>query len=260
MSWAPNEGWDDTAPPESGGDQSYKLWVFWMPPTNGSNGTTKRIMFISDHPSTCWMHDMYGLTPGKGDREVCPKKNEIEPNCCICDIEKWPSFTGHFGIIDMGDVVVDGDGLRLVGYTSKAGKTYQFGKKVFAAKRGSKDKPGILHKLSMLKKREARCGGSLKGTVWDVVRSGSKAAGCGDEFFFVEKVAEDEWEDYLVGLGAVREELDLTPVNWADELVPKTNERLSRLIRGSTGPSQPVAPSGSGAQNFRSDGDDDLPF
>lgn len=267
--WTPQQGsWDDAEPPESGSGGNYDdgLRSFWMPP-----GGTKRIMVVTGMPMCAWMHSMYEFTRETKDMEVCLKKNRIDDDCEPCARDSYPSFVGWFGVIDMGDVVEGPDGIRLEGWTSpKTGRVYQFTKKKFAAKRGSKDKPGTLPKLDKLRKRYGR-DGTLAGCVFDVERGGSKDPGVGSDFHFVEHVPKERWRDYFLELGADPELLDLGEIDWRAEIVPKTPERLRRLCGGGGGGSGNPRPSqrdddpgwgGSSSSDSESYGhaDEDTPF
>jgi hypothetical protein len=133
---------------------------------------------------------------------------------------------GYFSVIDCGDVARRADGsVKLSGFTGKTGKVYQFQKSLLGAKRGGKDKPGVLQKLRRLASKH---GDSLAGTVWDVYRSGAKVESVGDEWEFVEKVAPSEYASYLKALGAA--EVDLKPFDYAKVFAPKPYDDLRRLV------------------------------
>jgi hypothetical protein len=243
MSWG-NTGWDTMDQYDSsgsGGDKKdYGPRRFWMPAQ-----VTKRIMFLDEDPFTFYEHSLWALTKNQ-DRAICLKKNGIDDRGCpLCDKDMWPSFIGYFTVIDMGDVKYNSDkSVRLEGWTSDKGVTYQFGRKLYGAKRGGKDKPGVLQKIRRLAQKK----GGLKGTVWDVYRSGSKVESVGDEFEFVERVAEEDWKEYLIGQGANPEYLEVSGIDYAEVFTPSGYDELSRLAGGTGGYSD--------SQGL----DDDIPF
>jgi hypothetical protein len=145
----------------------------------------------------------------------------------LCENELWPSFVGYFTVIDCGDVARRADGtVKLSGFTGKTGKVYQFQKSLLGAKRGGKDKPGVLQKLRRLASKH---GDSLAGTVWDVYRSGAKVESVGDEWEFVEKVKPSDYGSYLAGLGA-QGDVDLKQFDYAKVFAPKPYDDLRRLV------------------------------
>ena len=215
-------GWDaipDDAPKNNAAEKP-AIRNFWMP-----SGVTKRVMFLASEPFTFHEHGLWALTKTM-DRAICLKKNGIADRCPLCEAELWPSFIGYFSVIDMGDVkVVDGE-VKLEGWTSDAGVTYQFGRKLLGAKRGSKDKPGVLR---LLQRKALKVGGDLTGCIFDVYRSGKMSASVGDEWEFVQKVDPDEIKTYLLEQGASEEWLDTEEINYAEHFVPPTVEDLERL-------------------------------
>ena len=119
----------------------------------------------------------------------------------------------------------------LEGWTNDKGVNFQFGRKLFGAKRGGKDKPGVLQKL----KRMAEKKGGLVGTVWDVYRSGQKVESVGDEFEYVDTIPQENWHSYLVELGADPEYLQVEPVDYKDAFPVKPFEELQALVGVSSG-------------------------
>jgi len=221
-------GWDDPLDGAgdgggSGGGKDYGPRKFWMPAQ-----ATKRVMFVDGSPFSLYEHGLYALNKSK-DNVTCLKKNGMDDGkgCPLCDAEMWPSFVGYFTVIDCGDVTRRPDGsVKLSGFTGKTGKLYQFQKSLLGAKRGGKDKPGVLQKLRRL---AGKHGDSLAGTVWDVYRSGAKVESVGDEWEFVEKVKPAEYAAYLAGLGA-QGEVDFKPFDYAKVFEPKPFDALKRLV------------------------------
>lgn len=225
MTWG-SESWDSlddfgsTATPAQSGPRN-----FYMPAQ-----VTKRVLFITEAPFTFWQHSLYEITRSGKDKEVCLKKNRIAQECPICDKEMWASLIGYFTVIDMGDVKRDADGkISLEGWTSDKGTVYQFGKKLFGAKRGGRDKPGILRKIARLAEKH----GGIRGCVFDIYRSGNKVESCGDEWEFVEKISPEDFQAYLKGAGASDEHVaDLEAINYGEAFEPKTVEQLKALVSG----------------------------
>lgn len=221
-------GWDDPFDGVDGGsgqsnEEKYGPRKFWMPA-----GATKRVMFVDGSPFALYEHGLYAVNKSK-DNVTCLKKNGMDDGkgCPLCENELWPSFVGYFTVIDCGDVARRADGtVKLSGFTGKTGKVYQFQKSLLGAKRGGKDKPGVLQKLRRLASKH---GDSLAGTVWDVYRSGAKVESVGDEWEFVEKVKPSDYGSYLAGLGA-QGDVDLKQFDYAKVFAPKPYDDLRRLV------------------------------
>jgi hypothetical protein len=100
-------------------------------------------------------------------------------------------------------------------------------RKLYGAKRGSEDKPGVLPRL---RKRAITNGGDLAGTVWDVSREGSLSEVVGSDHQFVERIALQDVRRYLLDLGANPEHLkELGPYNYLEEFPIPTYDQLQRL-------------------------------
>lgn len=238
MNWTTNAstGWDTSDPPDDGsggGGGGVKPFWYWMP-----NGVTKRIMFLDGEPFCLYEHNLWAITKDSKDRAICLAKNGIDDRGCPpCDKEMYPSYVGYFSVIDMGDVTYleDDGGVKLEGWTSSKGVTYQFTRKLYGAKRGSKEKPGILKKLARLAQRKG--GGSLAGTVWDVTRDGEKSESIGNDFEFIEKVEPSDVYSYLKELGAQEKFLKTEPYDYAEVFgTPRSFESLYRLCYGGDPP------------------------
>jgi hypothetical protein len=104
----------------------------------------------------------------------CKKRNRMDDDCAVCDRypDRKPSFIGMLSVINMTP------------WESKQGREFCYGRELFVAKLGGKDKPGVLKKLERLKKQH----GGLTGCVFDIYRSGGKTESVGDEFTLVEKI------------------------------------------------------------------------
>jgi len=142
---------------------------FWMPPE-----TQKRVIFLDDDPTTFWEHNFKHKGSWK-NWEPCKKRNRMDDNCALCERypDRKPSFIGLLSVISMTP------------WESKQGREFCYGRELFAAKLGGKDKPGVLKKLERMKKQH----GGLTGCVFDIYRSGGKTESVGDEFTLVEKIA-----------------------------------------------------------------------
>ncbi len=222
--WA-TVGWDDVESSDNSSQEKKKYGPrnFWVPTEK-----TKRVLFLDGDPFCFYEHNLWSITRNAGDKAICLKKNGLDDRGCpLCESEMWPSFVGYFSIIDMGDVVRKAEGVTLEGWTSDKGITYQFDRKLLGAKRGGKDKPGVLKKLSRLAQKH---GGSLVGTVWDVYRSGAKTESVGDEWEFVEKIEPGDWKEFLIGQGANPEYLEVSPVDYVEHFTPHSHDELGRLI------------------------------
>lgn len=259
-SWA-RQGWDCVDESDNrgggsggGGGGSSKVMVVWMPPD-----VTKRFLFLDSDPFCFYEHSLWAYTRSGKDKAICLERNKLDDRGCPpCDDEKWPSFIGYFTVIDMGDVVQgSGDDVELRGWEADNGTVYQFGRKLLGAKKGGKDKPGILKKLQRL---AGKHGGRLGGTVWDVYRSGSKSEGCGDEWEFVTKLANrSEVMEYLERFGADKEQLELKPFDYNAVFEPKTYEELQRIV-GGRGGQEPPPPSDQDGGFDPDYIDDEIPF
>lgn len=177
MSWH-KTGWGDVneegakSPFENKGPRR-----FWLPPEGKA-----LLLFLDEDPTGVWQHQF--KMNGKWDNfEICLKKSKIADRCPIDDSgdKMFPSFVGQFTVMNMTSW-----------FTKKDKREVCFKREVFGAKIGSKDKPGILKKIERMRSQE----GSLRGSVYEVYRSGSKTESCGDEFRLVEKIDIKEVETY----------------------------------------------------------------
>lgn len=224
-------GWDDTEPTD-GDHEKYAPRRLWIPkPKDDGTQYTKRIMFLDSQPFCFHEHSLFKITNSTKDRCICLAKNGMdERGCPICDHKGklWAYYIGYFSIIDLGDVRYSGEEVALEGWTNKDGDLYQFTKKVLGAKRGGKDKPGMLQEY---KRQMDRRGGNIVGCVFDVTRSGKLVETIGDKVDFVERISEDKWEEYFKALGVedCKNDLDLKPFDYMDEFKPHSYEQLQNL-------------------------------
>lgn len=241
------------------GNRPRKTFSFFIPdPAKAGKTVTKRIMFLDTVPFAFWEHNFFKITGKSQDKCICLGKNGLdERGCPLCEKEFWPSYSGYFTIIDMGEVTgYSGGKAKLEGYVGKKDRLWQFDKKILCAKRGGDDKPGILKKLERNREKH---GGDLTGTVWDVSRSGKLVESCGDDWDYVERVRPEDFEAYLVKAGADASKLDLVPVDYYEEFIPRSFEDLCRVVGISAG-------KGQGGGDARAEGagydgpEDDPPF
>lgn len=266
--WA-NRGFEDPDNYNSyggggGGDQNRKTFGFFIPdPAKAGHTVTKRILFLDTIPFAFWEHNFYKITGRSQEKCICLAKNNMdERGCPLCDNEFWPSYVGYLTVIDMGEVVsYDNGKAKLEGYVGKKDRLWWFDKKLICMKRGGEDKPGMLKKLERYRDRY---GGDLTGTVWDVSRSGKLVESCGDDWNYVERVRPEEFTEYLVRAGAQKDNLDLTPVDYYAEFIPRGYEDLARVVgapsgRGGGGGGGGTRTEGAGYGDG-APGDDDIPF
>jgi hypothetical protein len=247
--WA-RTGWDDAEDywPDDGGRDFAFMRYFKVDPR-----TTKRVMFLDGTVFGFFEHDLFDFTK-RGNRVPCLKRNDLDKRGCPpCDAGAYAPYVGYFSVIDMGTLVKDrktGD-FMLCGVESRkdANVIYQFERKLFGAKRGSKEKPGALIELKRL--AEEHCGGDLTGTVWDCYRPGEKATVVGERFTFVERVKARDMKPYLVELGAEEDKLEMKPFDYMEEFKIPTYDELATIVGTKT------ARSRQGGQGGRLDDDKD---
>lgn len=230
----------------------------WQPPE-----TTQRMLFLDDDPFMYWEHN-FKLNGHWRNQTVCLKRNKIDDVCAVCERydDRYPYFIGLHSTINMTP------------WTSKKGNTYCYGREIFAARLGGKDKPGVLKKLERLKKKHGR----LKGLIFDVYRSGAKTESCGDEFELVEKIDPADikglaMEHVTKFVAEINENLDgdkqlsvetflkrdpWEPFNFEEVIQPKSNAELRSMLSGRTDDD-----SGTKASDFKDDDevlDEDIPY
>ncbi len=177
MSWF-KTGWSETN--EEGAKSPFEAKGprrFWLPPDKEA-----LLLFLEDEPTGMWEHG-FQMNGKWGNFEPCHTKNKISDRCPPCDSgdKMFPSFIGFFSVINMTPW-----------FTKKDNREINFQREVFAARMGSKEKPGILKKLERLKQSEGR----LRGCVYKVYRSGKKTESVGDDFKLIEKVDVDKIEAF----------------------------------------------------------------
>lgn len=254
---------------------------------------TKRFLFLSGDPFCVWEHALWrvdrALAVMGGFNAICLKKNGLFGRCPTCEDKRYASFVGFFSGIDMGQVeYIDGKvKLHHEYWEDRKGERHyrKFQNCLLAAKRGSRDKPGVLKTLQREKNILMQEKGieDLTGTVWDTTRPGKKSAAIGEHWRFVRKLAPDEIEEYLISFGADKSELDLrVPVfSFEDPASPfhiepeRYAEKMGYLFGGDNGgwgnnngqrsgggwrPDSRPQGQASGASYEQSGQDDDIPF
>ncbi len=173
MSWF-NTGYDaakEEAKKGSDGNGPRRIWV--------KPKETIRVMFLDDDPISFWEHG-FKMNGKWGHFEPCHKKNRALASlsggrCPICNSgdKMWPYLVGLHTAMDMTPW-----------FTAKENREVNLQRKIYGAKLGSDEKPGILKKLERLRSTHGR----LKGLIFDIYRSGAKTESVGDEFTLFETI------------------------------------------------------------------------
>lgn len=181
---------------------------------------TKRVLFLSGSPYCIYEHGLWKVDNAYnvmgGYVATCLVKNQLHESCELCDNKRFPYFIGFFSVIDMGQVEYIDRKVKLHHefWTGDNGERHfrRFQNCLLGAKRGGRDKPGVLKTLQyeMSQLRNQYGWEDLTGTVWDTTRMGKKSAGVGDSWRFVRRLERNEIEDYLIRFGAEKDELDLS--------------------------------------------------
>ncbi len=264
-------------------------------PVESGKPVRKRVMIISA-PFYLWEHGTYNLryVPRGIFNAICPKQNRIEDSCALCDSAReskrdYASYGSYFTVIDMGHVkYVDGNVILLPDKwkDKKTGDTResQFTRKLMPAKKGGKDKPGMMVYFEDQRARR----GDLVGCVYDAMRMGKNDATIGGQWEFVERVENghmpptvDEMKAYLVAHGADQEQMNKEwmfqrfTISDLEKACLFSNAELMRWVGGDSGGAQEEdrkggtrtegAGYGAAGENWGDDAskgmpDDDVPF
>ena len=195
------------SPNASGGGSGYggnDIRRVWMPP-----GAERTFLFLDD-PAKTWEHNW-----GRGRDQsysTCLFRQRIvraKEGCpdCVDENHKKCYFGGFFTVILMTP------------YTSQKGITYCFGREIFVAKWGSKEKPASLQRLRNYAAKVN--GGHTAGLVIDCKRLGDMSDVCGDQFAVIEKLAPD----------VIRNADVLTPKLIEEHLIPEVRKYLDPKIK-----------------------------
>lgn len=234
----------------------------WMP-----GGAEQTFLFLDSDPVVLWEHQ-FKIGDNWRNYAPCLKRNRIAETCYLCDRykDKYPHFIGFHSVINMTP------------WTSKKGREYCFNRELFAAKMGSKDKPGSLKRLERIKKHQGR----LRGVIINVTRLGDKSEVCGDEFNVMDKIAEDkieefartklmEWAEHVNQSLPVEKQTSVEqlwkrspwePFDYDAVIVVKTNNELREMFAGDGRDKEDDddAPDAAGGAGTTSKADDDCPF
>jgi len=241
MSWA-TQSWENTEPQETvdftDKHAPRRVWIY--------PGITKRYLFLDGTPFKFFEHSLYDVTKRSKDKCICLAKNPIdERGCPVCDGDIYAAMIGYFSVIDMGEVKYNSQNqVILEGYVGKDDVLFQFERNAYGARAGSKAKPGMLQKI---KRQMAKRGGSIKGCVFDIHRSGQKVEGAGDELEFVDQVDAEHWVEYLESQGGNNPQrgdrpLEATPYDFMQVFKPHSYEELTKLMAGFSGKSNTRKP------------------
>jgi len=233
-----------------------------------------RILFLNDAPFSYWEHNLWSWRGCGHWTAICLAKDKIDDRGCPICLSgakgNWPYYIGLFGIIDFGQIQYQDKEVKLTHnyWKNSDGEKVEnpFPRILLPAKLGSADSPGVLKKLMWQAERK---GGTLEGTVWDTSRSGKKEAQCGETWEYVDRVAPEDYVDYLAGYGADRGELNVDPIDdWKEICKPLSYEAMARIVGGGESKQQGKGKARSDGADYEGgqesgssgDGDDDIPF
>ncbi len=236
---------------------------------------TRRFLFLDDDPAAFWEHQFQ--YDGKWTNwEPCHERNKhlarlSGGSCPICKAydDRWPYFVGCHTVIEMTPWFTKKDHIEM-----------NFSRRIFAAKLGGKDKPGVLKKLEKLKSKHGR----LRGLIFDIERPGKKTEVCGSDFDLIEKIDPGEIQAYSmeqlksyverrnkaveddkkkVSVEKLLEWSPWEPFNWEEKIKPRDISEI-RAMFGKNAPSQESNGGGgsTGTKDDFKDGgvDDDIPY
>jgi len=144
----------------------------WMPAE-----ATNQFLFLDDEPFCFWEHQ-FQMNGNWLNWEPCKVRNKMEATCSVCDRfpDRYSSFIGYHSVT------------ALTPWTSDKGLTYCFGRQMYGAKLGGKDKPGVLKELQRLRDK---AGGRMRGLIIECYRSGKKSETVGDKLEVVDQIEPD---------------------------------------------------------------------
>ena len=233
----------------------------WMPAE-----TTKRFLFLENDPTCFWEHQ-YQVNDSWRNWEPCKKRNKMENVCAICDRfpDRYASFIGYHTVIN------------LTPWEDDKGRVWCFGRQMYGAKLGGKDKPGVLKELGRLKQKHGR----MRGLIIEAHRSGAKTESVGDKLTVVEEIepeavvawvksqlpphiekineGRDSGKEMTVDSFLKRSPIE--PFNFEEIIKPRSNAELLSMLGG---PRSRQQSSGSDTSNSggsdQSALDDDIPY
>ncbi len=230
---------------------------------------TKRVLFIDGAPLHMWMHSLFGVR-GAGDHKdaVCLRKNNISERCPLCEEQIRLQFVGFFTVVDMGFVEYISGKAKLHGTPSNRdpNRVFQFQRRILGAKKGGGDKPGV---LMTLKWEAEKRGEDFTGTVWDTSRAGGKTEAVGNNWSYVDRISPQDYERYLIDLGADQQYLNVTPCDFGEEIKALSEANLAGMVgrtpangekQGKTRTEGAGWGGNGGGQDAPPPEDDDIPF
>jgi hypothetical protein len=231
----------------------------WMP-----EDTTRRFLFLDDEPTCFWEHQFQANGTWK-NWEPCKTRNKMENVCAICDRfpDRYASYLGYHTV------------MSLTPWTDDKGRTWCFGRQMYGAKLGGKDKPGVLKKLKRLKAKH----GHMRGLIIDAYRSGAKTESVGDELDVVEVIdpaavvawVKSQLPAHIEKINEGREpgkEMTLEkflkinpiePFNFEEIIKPRSNADLLSMLGGPSSATS-TSSSASSADEVDSALDEDIPY
>jgi hypothetical protein len=251
----------------------------WMPAD-----ATNRFLFLDDEPFCFWEHQ-FQMNGSWLNWEPCKVRNKMESHCVVCDRypDRYPYFVGYHSVIS------------LTPWTSDKNRTYCFGRQMYGAKLGGKDKPGVLKKLQRIKDLTEihgvkKNGGRMRGLIIEARRTGSKTETVGDELTVIDQIDPDAvvaWVKAQIaphlevvneqGLAAAtaKGEADkykevtmekflewnpIEPFDFEKLIEPRSNSQLLSLLGGGSGSSEQSSGGDSGGGSESGGLDDDIPY
>jgi len=218
----------------------------WIPPEQ-----TRRYLFLDEEPTTYWEHN-FKLNDSWTNWEPCKVRNGMDNFCAVCHRypNHFPYFVGLFTVIGLTETTWKKT-VKKDGKEQEVIMHFCFQREIFAARLGSKDKPGILKKLQRLKAKNGR----HKGMIVDCYRSGKKTEVVGDEFEvvemldpgqmlswgqpqiieFLEKINANVEPDKRITLDKFMERNPWQPFNFEEIIEPKSNAALAKMLGAPSG-------------------------
>lgn len=227
-----------------------------------------RVLFLNGEPFKSFEHSLYKLHNRMGHfTSPCLRRNKLDKRGCpLCEHHNKPYFIGMFGVIDLGQVEFGPKQeikLHHRTWTNRNGEVMvnAFPRLILGAKLGSQENPGVLKTL--LWEAEER-GNDFEGTIWDTTRKASKDAAVGTEWDYIDRIAPEEYVNYLEKYGADPEKLDIEPItNWGEICKPLPYEQLAQMV-GMESSASNSSERSSGFEGASYGGapysDDDIPF
>jgi len=97
-----------------------------------------------------------------------------------------------------------------------------------------------------LKWEAEKRGDDFTGTIWDTSRAGGKTEAVGDNWTYIDRIRQEDYERYLVDLGADPQYLKLDPCDFGEEIQALSEAELDIMVGKS--------PQGGNGQGARTEG------